>query len=238
MKQNYTLLARTYPVLLTCLPILVVGVSYGLQLREAGHILASFGVTGALFFLLSQFGRNRGKLKEPGLWAEWGGPPTIQILRHSNDYLDMYTKRKYHNRLSQLSGTNAVVNEKYEMSNPQKSDDIYQSWARFMISKTRDKTKFSLLFDENINYGFRRNLWGLKPYAIVLIAVCVLGNFLYQLFSLGIERYNHWPAAFYVCEGMLIVVLIIWISVFTKHWVKVAAFAYAERLFELVEQIE
>lgn len=45
-------------------------------------------------------------------------------------------------------------------------------WLR---EKTReDHDKFKILFHENINYGFHRNLFGLKPYAFGLDALVVI----------------------------------------------------------------
>jgi hypothetical protein len=40
-------------------------------------------------------------------------------------------------------------------------------------ANTRDAKKFPLLFDENVGYGFRRNLFGLKRPALTLNAMVV-----------------------------------------------------------------
>jgi hypothetical protein len=52
------------------------------------------------------------------------------------------------------------------------------SAAVWLREHTRDTKKFHILFDENMTYGARRNLLGLKWYALVLnaivVAICIL----------------------------------------------------------------
>jgi len=47
-----------------------------------------------------------------------------------------------------------------ERSEPESADHVYDSSTAFLLEKTRDKKAFPLIFEENCNYGFRRNLWG------------------------------------------------------------------------------
>jgi hypothetical protein len=53
-----------------------------------------------------------------------------------------------------------------ELLNPDYALDCYDSCGDLLREKTRDKDKFSLIFQENMNYGFRRNLWGMKTLGI------------------------------------------------------------------------
>ena len=39
---------------------------------------------------------------------------------------------------------------------------------------TRDTSRFPLVFAENANYGFRRNLWGLRPIGTGVAVVLLL----------------------------------------------------------------
>ena len=50
----------------------------------------------------------------------------------------------------------------------------------------RDTKKFHILFGENITYGFRRNLLGMKPIALVL-------NILTVIACAGISTATEWP---------------------------------------------
>ena len=102
MFDNYTLKARYFPVILFLLPIVTLGFFYSLQFESIFHFLVSLGVIGSLTYLLSQLGRDKGKLKETSLWKEWGGTPSVQLLRLENSHLDKFTKQRYHQKLQSL----------------------------------------------------------------------------------------------------------------------------------------
>jgi len=84
MFDSYSLKARYYPVIILFLPVIVLGFFYSLQYESILHFLGSLGVLGALTYLFSQLGRDEGKRKEPMLWRSWGGPPTTQLFRLSD----------------------------------------------------------------------------------------------------------------------------------------------------------
>jgi hypothetical protein len=54
-----------------------------------------------------------------------------------------------------------------------------------MIARARDKTKYPLLFEEDCNYGFRRNMFGIRwlGVTVALITAVALGLQLYSVFS-------------------------------------------------------
>lgn len=237
MKLNYSLSARTYPVLIVLIPIIIGGIYFSINLSSFYLFLTSMGAFGAFSFLLTQLGRDLGKKKEPKLWKEWGGTPSVQILRHRNDRIDEFTKKRYHTRLFELCPTEVVPTVDLEQNNPDLTDNLYLTWTKFMISNTRDTIKYNLLFKENVNYGFRRNLWGLKPIAISLIVIVfsiLTVNVFCDYNNTNIES---WPKEYFISVFLLIVLFLFWIGVITKNWIKQVAFAYAERLFELTEEI-
>jgi hypothetical protein len=54
------------------------------------------------------------------------------------------------------------------------ADDFYAAAGTWLRENTRDAKKFSILFNENVMYGFRRNLLGLRwPAAILNLIICV-----------------------------------------------------------------
>ena len=53
---------------------------------------------------------------------------------------------------------------------------------------TRDTSRFPLVFAENANYGFRRNLWGLRPIGTGVAVVLLL-------FSWALLLLTVWGAA-------------------------------------------
>jgi hypothetical protein len=237
MKTKYSLVARTYPIMILLIPLVITGSYLSVNFDNYYHFFTSIGLLGALSFLLTQLGRDFGKKKEHALWKSWGGMPTIQILRFNNDFLDDLTKKRYHLRLNELCPVEHIPTKELEQINPSEIDKIYSTWTKFMISNTRDTNKYRLLYKENINYGFRRNLWGLKKIAICLILINICIITLFSGSKLGFNFFFQWTNEYFISLGLLLVILIFWILIVTKDWIKRVAFSYAERLFELTEKI-
>ena len=233
--NSYNLKARVYPVILSLIPIIFIGSVYSFHLQSYYQALTSLGITTALYFLFSQLGRDKGKALEKEMWKKWGGTPTTQILRFSNDIIDKHTKNKYHHKLKELTGIGNELNEEFEKNLPEKADKIYQSWTKFLLSKTRDTKKYSLLFQENINYGFRRNLLGLKGIAILIIVLLMISSFIY---SFIINEYIVTISSeLLISEIILVLILIFWLGIVKENWIKTVAFSYAERLMETINTI-
>lgn len=233
--DKYILIARVAPVLLTVLPTLI-GVNlwaintFSVPLNSV-MILVLF----AVFVFIAQFGRHRGKIKEPELWDSWGGPPTTRFLRHSDTQFNPIRRRRCHRNLQIIIPDLELPTPEEENNNPELADQIYEACTRYLIDKTRDQSSFPLIFKENINYGFLRNLWGLKPYGIFLTLlglVIAIFHASYQWLQLNtISVYTLFVTA------INFIFLFLWFFWVTPQTIKVAADAYAERLLEYCEQL-
>lgn len=233
--DTYSIKARVYPSFIVLLPALVIAIYYISDLKVYYHYLTAIISFGLLSFILAQLGRDKGKNKEKYLFKVIGGKPTTQILRHSNSYLDNITKSRYHQLLSEkIEGVNLPSLEE-EIANPERADATYNGCAKYLISRTRQTEKFNLLFKENINYGFRRNLWGMKSWAIIiLISSAILHSLIATDYYSNIKfepNHDSYPYVAFIILGLF------WLLVVTKNWVKLTAFAYAERLYETLEEI-
>jgi hypothetical protein len=237
MIDKYSLHARVYPMLLTLLPIFILGVTYSIDFQNLWHIGISALVVSSLTFLFSQLGRDQGKKKEAKLWLSWGGPPTVLLLRLRSPYLNQHTKARYHAKLQQLCPVTKNPTVIGESANPKAFDDVYGTWSDYIRTHTRDTNEFNLLFKENVNYGFRRNLWGLKSIAITIVLLSGLINYL--IFAIQSNQFNFLLLTneFYIASGVLLFILIIWVFGVTKNFVKIPAFAYAIRLCEAIEKL-
>lgn len=234
--DKYSLNARIYPIVILLLPLVIIGLSYSIEYESYLQLLSAIGVSAALIYFLSNLGRDMGKIKEPRLWETWGGMPTVQLLSFQNDIIDKHTKRKYHKILLELSPI--IDNDvDFETANLESISEIYKSWTKFLIVKTRDIKKFPLVFKENISYGFRRNLWGLKNISLILIVFTILGNYGFQLYSFGFFNFANYPLPFFISESILILLLVIWVFRINSNWIKIPAFAYGERLIESIETL-
>lgn len=219
--------ARLYPALICLFPIMIdVSISYPKVFSTLSGFVA-LGLAVGLLELLSNLARDRGKSLEAGLYKEWGGMPSVTIFRHSDNRIPSPAKLKYHEVLSEISKINAPSKE-YELQQPTQADEIYLSWSDYLRGKTRDQKKYSLLFKENINYGFRRNVLGIKW-------LCVLSSFiavaiLFFPVCNGAEITNIIIAATLLC----MLYLYVFLFVVKASWVKVVAEAYGKQLIEAI----
>lgn len=234
--NTYNLKARTYPVILSLLPVLAIGILFSMQFQNYYQSLASLGISTVLFFLFSQLGRDRGKRLEKTLWNEWGGSPTTQLFRFSDKTIDSITKKRYHETMNKHVESDTTPTEDLEAESLEICDEVYKSWTKYLIGKTRDITKFSLLYSENVNYGFRRNSLGLKPFSItVSIILCVViwvGNYLTN------NGFQFNDSNTLIAQSILLIPILFWLFIVKKDWVKIPAYAYAERLLESIDEVK
>ena len=80
--------------------------------------------------------------------------------------IDPITKARYHKRLADLVKGAKAPSANDEQEDPVAADGVYSAWSTYLRVNTRDTKKYSLLLQENINYGYRRNVWGLRPIGI------------------------------------------------------------------------
>jgi len=234
--DKYSLNARVYPLIIVFLPVVIIGVTYSFEYEKIQQTLSALGITAALTYFLSNIGRDQGKKKEDALWESWGGAPTSQLFSFRNNILDILTKERYHSRMEEI--LEIKDNLDYINAAPHELDDTYRSWTKILISKTRNTKIFPLIFKELVSYGFRRNLWGLKPIGIAITIICAVGSFAFQIMNHGYSDLFGYTISFYISELALIVHFLVWIFVINSEWVRIPAFGYAERLLESIDNLE
>jgi hypothetical protein len=113
------------------------------------------------------------------------------------------------------------------------ADARYEEISARIRARTRDRSRFGLLFSENVNYGMRRNLLGLKPLGIWVAALTVIASALLLLLTHGSlsARATHFgPGG---TAGLLL--LAFWLLVVTEDWVRTPAEAYADQFIAAIE---
>jgi hypothetical protein len=233
ISDGYERKARLYPALLLIAPVVVTAVAMlaakltGLQSLAAGVV----GCGGA--FLLTQLARDSGKKGEASLFVKWGGLPSVTIFRHRDSRLDTITKARYHKKLAGLVKEAKAPRPEQEQADPAAADAVYAAWSNYLRVNTRDTKKFGLLFQENVAYGYRRNVWGLRALGIILS--------LLSLVACGTRLYFVHTSTGKIDEGLggatafAAIMLLLWLLRFNADWVRVPADAYAERLAECAE---
>lgn len=88
--------------------------------------------------------------------------------------MNSVTKMRYHHFLEKNVPHFKLPSREEEDEEPAAADNMYQTATDWLLSKTRDTKTFRLIFEENMNYGFRRNLYALKPLSLILDLVLLI----------------------------------------------------------------
>jgi hypothetical protein len=234
LPDQYTIRARVLPALLVALPVGLAALAWFPAGLPGGSIIAGLLAWSGGTVLVAQLGRDAGRRKQPELFRSWGGPPTTKRLRHSGEG-NRVTRERIHKKLTALM-RKKVPSPDQEAADPRAADEAYEGCIEFLKGKTRDRKKFNLVFEENCNYGFRRNLWGLKPVGVALAVVALTATAVLPLVRNGAWTVATMQPAL-VPGAIIILILLGWVVVVTPRWVEVPANAYAERLLEATEHL-
>ncbi len=229
--DQYSLRARLLPSLITSVPVLILAILFFDQELSILNSTVSVIVWAGIYYLLSQIGRDFGKKREGHLFSKWGGKPTTLLISYK--YSSNRVRIDHiHKKIQQLLPDLKIPTELEEEMYPNESSDIYDSIVQLLRQRTRNKKEFPLIYEENCNYGFRRNLWGLKTVGIILnlVGLLFLAYKLYQTILLNIPV----SSPIFISALILVALLIMWVFLINTEWVKISAFAYAERLVEVI----
>lgn len=231
--DRYNRLARVLPVYITIAPIalaLTATLPHGLDLPIGGAAAIVFV---PLAYLAGQVGADFGKRLERCLWLKWGGAPTTRFLRHLNSEFNQITRERIHEK---LRGLGLQVPSAGEQEQDVRAADLYyESCTEELIRRTRDKGQFPLVFKGLTEYGFRRNLLGLKPLGLPIAALALLAC----LWSAVGDWDPANPPAVAVGAALLTSGLLLsWLAWVNDKAVKIAADRYARFLLEAALELE
>lgn len=234
MLDAYALKARYYPALLATIPALV-----------ALAILISrnrFGLTTAvastaipvLVFAAADIARRLGKRIEDRMYAEMGGKPSVVILRHSDDTLHPASKDQYRSFISSRINQ-PVPTKQQETNDPAAADAFYERGGAWLRENTRSTKKFPVLFAENVTYGYRRNLLGLKWPALALNTALTLLS-VYLLYRKGpIDVDDETTVALLIVIALAVVHSLFMVFGVSRQSVIEASRTYARQLILCIE---
>jgi len=235
MTDGYERKARLYPALLLFMPVaVVVGCGLGTTVSRAEAVCGVVVSCGGLL-LLAQIARDAGKRKERSLFERWGGIPSVCIFRHVDARMDAITKARCHKTMSNLVKEAKAPSADEETVDPIAADGVYTAWSTYIRVNTRDTKKYALLFQENVNYGYRRNVWGLRPTGLVVTSVSLGGALAWLYFRY--RSAGQISVELVIASVVTFVLLLLWLFHFTADWVRVPADAYAERLAEAIDSL-
>jgi hypothetical protein len=228
--DKYSRRARLRPVLIMLLP-LALPLAVGVQALPRGRWLWLLILLSGLPLFADQLGRSRGKRIEAQLFRSWGGKPTVQLLRWRGP-----TNRQrlgfLRTRIQDIVGSALLLpTEQEELADPQRADEIYDAAGLALRVRARGLPGAELVQEQNCEYGFRRNTFGLRPYALPTAVVALLAVLAWAFTEpnfLG-RPSTSLLVALIVVEALLVAFQALLVR---ERWVASAAWLYAERLME------
>lgn len=214
--------ARLAPALLVGLPSAVLLLS-SVQTDDLTESSPIGLLAGAVGILACGLVRDRGKRVEPKLWTSWGGPPAQRALSLADSQSSAVTRAR-RVELERLLGWRLPTLQA-EQADPEGAAEEFDRAIRALIQIER-RNGYSLVASENREYGFRRNMLGLRSLAIALAVINAV-----VAVGLLIVSDNEAFAVALVASGLAV---LLWSLVVTQDWVRLAADRYARQLLDSV----
>lgn len=175
--DHYVISARIKPIFFVFLPIVLAVFITEPLVQSWGATILTFLVTFGVISFLSNTLSIAGNSAQVKLFDKWGGAPTTRFLRHSDTYIDQITKKRYHDWLTKNIEGLTMPSPEEESQDRDRADIIYLSAANYLLEKTRDISKFNMLYKDLVNYGFVRNLFALRWWGVgsSFLAITIFG---------------------------------------------------------------
>jgi len=231
--DRYEWNARLKPALFVVLPTFILAAVWLPAVWTALGGLSSLFVTCGATYLLAQIARQRGRALQKHLAGQLGPDLTMKALRHTDPTIDGETKARYHQILRAHGRRIPTAAE--EQVDPVDADGCYRACMTWLLEATRDKKRFPLLAEENIAYGYRRNLLALKPIAVPVVLLSLAANSAALWLHGSALDARLWTGV--AVEIGMIAVAAIWLFVVRLPFVTDASAAYAVRLLACCDNL-
>lgn len=160
------------------LPGLIVALAPAITAATAVHDLltwytavgAGMGVELVLAFALGLVARAAGRRVEESLWESWGGPPTTRWLRPSDTTCSDQQKTRWRAAIKQITGLTLPATMTPSRT-PEDVDRLIRDATKQLRYAIRERTEARMVAVHNEDYGFARNLLGLRWWWIGLAAM-------------------------------------------------------------------
>jgi hypothetical protein len=199
--DEYEIKARIVPAIIAVAPavaLALVVISFGTSVLSKTF---SGVIVVGLLYAFGDLGRRLGSKIQPGIYKDAGGMPSTVMLRHRDQTFDADTKARYLGFLvGQVKAKVPSLDD--ERTDPNAADTVYARCGTWLRENTRDKKRFVLVFAENVTYGFRRNLYGLRLLGLAVNAVVVI------MCAIYLHRGAWWGVDISVGNGVVFVLAV------------------------------
>ncbi|MGD1107366.1 MAG: hypothetical protein ABR865_09990 [Terracidiphilus sp.] len=256
LGDRYTREARLAPAFLSVFPILLLLMSSFTGLRSAIPALLTLLCVFGVVRWISHIARGIGDKEEIKLFRKWGGKPTTSMLRFatnrtnaksldvSDQILHLLHEAPPATNIEQLindrkgpnfpdQGDDAAAKAIHDQDKrADKLDSLYEPVVAWMRENSRNSV---LVVEEEISYGFQRNFFALKGFALA----CGVVSFLIEARAAHLGWKWTWPFINPVPAPIVAVILVVLfayvicvLSFVTNNSVKVQGFIYARALLD------
>lgn len=225
----YNIRSRISVVIVFLAPLILQSYILVPEIRNLSSTLIITLVAYALSGLVILFARRKsGKILNK---CFPNGLPAQQYLLPSNNHLNKYVKERYYNFFrNRLTDFDLSQNEE----ETKRQADSAVTW---LISQTRDCSKFPLIAEENMNLGFAYNLLGIKSAGIYLCSSLIIFNSITLVAYFRLDLTIN-PAPFMYCITSNVLCLMMWIFLINKSLVISCAKKYAHALLSACDAPE
>jgi hypothetical protein len=256
LGDRYTREARLAPAFLSVFPILLLLMVSFSRLRDIVPALLSLLCVFGVVRWISHIARGIGDKKEIKLFRGWGGKPTTTMLRVAMGYTTIEKIRlgeQVEHLLAEAPPAEVIkklIAKRKGPQFPEESEDetaskihdhdkkadelnhLYEPVVAWMRENSRDSV---LVVEEEISYGFQRNFFALKYFALG----CGVISFLVEARVAHLGWKWTWPFIAPLPTSIVTVVLVALLafvigvlSFVTNNSVKVQEFIYARALLD------
>lgn len=229
--DRYDVNARLKPALLVLLPVFAAIAFWIPPARTGVGAVVSLCSACGLLYLMAQTARRLGRSVERRMGDKAGRKHSARLLTHADETFAAETKERYHDYLRHHGLSISTPEE--EKASPDTALSRTSSAVDWLLEHTRPNAKTSLLFSENVAYGYHRNLYGMKPIALIVAITTIAGHGALLWFFRPLDETTLWIGL--GLEACLTAMVAVWCLIVNEASVKDASFAYAQQLFSHCE---
>ncbi|MDA8400700.1 MAG: hypothetical protein M0008_11795 [Actinomycetota bacterium] len=198
-----------------------------LQMHFATACLGLLSVPGGPLALARQV-RRLGLAAQDALWERWGSSPATIALRLRETAANA-TQRDIWRDAVEAETNVRLLSARQEASQPAKADDVIEAAVAQLRERTRSD---NMVKAENMNYGFQRNLYGIRIVGRWVAALCsgvLVGVLVWQVVAGGGSHVFHIEA---LIAGLILCAILftIWFWLPSEDQVRQAGEKYAYQL--------
>lgn len=215
--------ARLFPVMLAAAPVSILSATLFSSPDWWQGLVAGGGVA-ALHYFLAQIVRDKGGAVQAAMWLDGGGSPTVRAL-----YSGLAPTGSA--LMLQRRVVEVATGVQLPAGQPNAGTEEAATYE-LAVRRLRDRTRgssFALIRAENANYGFRRNLYGVRGWGLGLAALGV-GASLALFFASLLGLMALAPTGALLSAALSAGFWFVWRGSVTPAFVEAASERYAEAL--------